>query len=90
MGREIVVIVKEGQNVISSNTVSEGSGRPLVIKAKSHQSYELKNLAKGVAPDEIYVIRDGKNLKIKIGKKRARLMTLRISLSKSILSMIAT
>ncbi|MDD3500506.1 MAG: Ig-like domain-containing protein, partial [Sulfurovum sp.] len=71
MGKEIVVIVKEGQNVISSNTVTEGSGRPLVIKAKSHQSYELKNLAKGVAPDEIYVIRDGKNLKIKIGKKKS-------------------
>ncbi|MDY0403066.1 Ig-like domain-containing protein, partial [Sulfurovum sp.] len=72
MGREIVVIVKEGQNVISSNTVTEGSGRPLVIKAKSHQSYELKNLAKGVAPDEIYVIRDGQNLKIKIGKKESK------------------
>ncbi|MDD2450891.1 MAG: Ig-like domain-containing protein, partial [Sulfurovum sp.] len=71
MGKEIVVIVKEGQNVISSNAVTEGSGRPLVIKAKSHQSYELKNLAKGVAPDEIYVIRDGKNLKIKIGKKES-------------------
>ncbi|MBD3792473.1 MAG: hypothetical protein IE918_10140, partial [Campylobacterales bacterium] len=72
MGREIVVIVKEGQNVISSNTVAEGSGRPLVIKAKSHQSYELKNITKGVAPDEIYVIRDGKNLKIKIGNRESK------------------
>lgn len=69
MGKEIVVIVKEGQNVISSNTVAEGSGKPLVIKAKSHQSYELKDITTGVAPDQIYVVRDGKNLKLKIGKK---------------------
>ena len=69
MGKEIVVIVKEGQNVISSNTVTEGSGKPLVIKAKSHQSYELKDLTTGVAPDQIYIIRDGKNLKIKVGRK---------------------
>ena len=69
MGKKIEVIVKEGQNVISNNTVVEGSGKPLVIKAGSHQSYELKDIATGVAPDQIYVVRDGKNLKIKIGKK---------------------
>ncbi|UFH58902.1 Ig-like domain-containing protein [Sulfurovum mangrovi] len=72
MGRAITIIVKEGQNVISSNSVAEGSGRPLVIKAKSGQSYELKDMTKGVAPDEIYVMRDGKNLKIKIGKREKR------------------
>ncbi|MFT7879594.1 MAG: Ig-like domain-containing protein [Sulfurimonas sp.] len=69
MGKAITIIVKEGQNVTSSNSVTAGSGKPLVIKAKSGQSYELKNITKGVAPDEIYVVRDGKNLKIKIGNK---------------------
>ncbi|UFH58899.1 Ig-like domain-containing protein [Sulfurovum mangrovi] len=69
MGKEITIIVKEGQDIISSNSVIEGSGKPLVIKAKSGQSYELKNMTEGVAPDQIYVVRDGNNLKIKIGKK---------------------
>ncbi|MFA7028560.1 MAG: Ig-like domain-containing protein [Sulfurovum sp.] len=69
MGKKIAVIVKEGQNVISNNTVAEGSSKPLIIKAGSNQSYELKDIATGVAPDQIYVVRDGKNLKIKIGKK---------------------
>ncbi|MDD3500563.1 MAG: Ig-like domain-containing protein [Sulfurovum sp.] len=69
MGKKIAVIVKEGQNVISNNTVAEGSSKPLIIKAGSNQSYELKDIATGVAPDQIYVVRDGKNLKIKIGRK---------------------
>ncbi len=72
MSQEIAVIVKDGQNVVSTNTVMEGSGatgRPLIVKAGSKQSIELKNIATGVAPDQIHVTKDGKNLKIKLGKK---------------------
>jgi len=72
MSQEIAVIVKDGQNVVSTNTVMEGSGatgRPLIVKAGSKQSIELKNVATQVAPDQVHVTKDGKNLKIKIGKK---------------------
>lgn len=72
MSQEIAVIVKDGQNVVSTNTVMEGSGatgRPLIVKAGSKQSIELKNVATQVAPDQIHVTKDGKNLKIKLGKK---------------------
>jgi hypothetical protein len=72
MSQEIAVIVKDGQNVVSTNTVIEGSGatgRPLIVKAGSKQSIELKNVATGVAPDQVHVTKDGKNLKIKLGKK---------------------
>ncbi len=72
MSQEIAVIVKDGQNVVSTNTVMEGSGatgRPLIVKAGSKQSIELKNVATGVAPDQVHVTKDGKNLKIKLGKK---------------------
>lgn len=72
MSQEIAVIVKDGQNVVSTNTAMEGSGatgRPLIIKAGSKQSIELKNVATQVAPDQIHVTKDGKNLKIKLGKK---------------------
>jgi len=72
MSQEIAVIVKDGQNIVSTNTVMEGSGatgRPLIVKAGSKQSVELKNVATQVAPDQIHVTKDGKNLKIKLGKK---------------------
>ncbi|MGW8168569.1 MAG: Ig-like domain-containing protein [Sulfurovaceae bacterium] len=72
MSQEIAMIVKDGQNVVSTNTVMEGSGatgRPLIVKAGSKQSIELKNVATGVAPDQVHVTKDGKNLKIKLGKK---------------------
>ncbi len=72
MSQEIAVIVKDGQNIVSTNTVMEGSGatgKPLIIKAGSKQSVELKNVATQVAPDQIHVTKDGKNLKIKLGKK---------------------
>ncbi|MGW8168568.1 MAG: Ig-like domain-containing protein [Sulfurovaceae bacterium] len=72
MSQNVAVIVKDGQNVVSNNVVMEGSGaagKPLIIKAGSKQSIELKDLATHVAPDQVRVTKDGKNLKIKLGKK---------------------
>jgi len=72
MSQKVAVIVKDGQNVVSNNVIMEGSGaagKPLIIKAGSKQSIELKDLATHVAPDQVRVTKDGKNLKIKLGKK---------------------
>ena len=72
MSKEIMIIAKDGQKVVSSNTVMEGSGatgKPLIIKAKPHMAYELKNAATHVAPDQVHVTREGNNLKIHFGKK---------------------
>jgi len=72
MSQKVAVIVKDGQNVVSNNVIMEGSGaagKPLIVKAGSKQSIELKDLATHVAPDQIRVTKDGKNLKIKLGKK---------------------
>ncbi|MDD5406250.1 MAG: Ig-like domain-containing protein [Sulfurovaceae bacterium] len=72
MSKEIAVIVKDGQNAVSNNVVMEGSGatgKPLVIKAGHHQAFEFKNLATGVAPDQIHVTKHGKDLHVKFGKK---------------------
>ncbi|MBN2842537.1 MAG: hypothetical protein JXM68_05570, partial [Sedimentisphaerales bacterium] len=72
MSQKVAVIVKDGQNVVSNNVVMEGSGaagKPLIVKAGSKQRIELKDLDTHVAPDQLRVTKDGKNLKIKIGKK---------------------
>ncbi len=72
MSQKVAVIVKDGQNVVSNNVVMEGSGaagKPLIVKAGSKQSIELKDLVTHVAPDQVRVTKDGKNLKIKLGKK---------------------
>lgn len=74
MGQKVAVIVKDGQNVVSNNVVTQGSGaagKPLIVKAGSKQRIELKDLDTHVAPDQVRVTKDGKNLKIKIGKKAA-------------------
>ncbi|MFA7019318.1 MAG: Ig-like domain-containing protein [Sphaerochaetaceae bacterium] len=74
MSQKVAVIVKDGQNVVSNNVVMEGSGaagKPLIVKAGSKHRIELKDLATHVAPDQVRVTKDGKNLKIKLGKKAA-------------------
>ncbi len=74
MSQKVAVIVKDGQNVVSNNVVMEGggaAGKPLIVKAGSKQRIELKDLDTHVAPDQVRVTKDGKNLKIKIGKKAA-------------------
>ncbi len=40
------------------------AGKPLIVKAQSNVTYELKDVVKGVAPDQVLVRRKGKNLEI--------------------------
>ena len=65
-------MVKMLFRAIRSMEGSGATGKPLIVKAKPHMAYELKNVASNVAPDQIHATREGNNLKIKLGKKASK------------------
>ncbi len=50
--------------VVVVRTDAGENGKPLTVKAQGNVTYELKDLVKGVAPDQMLVRRKGKNLEI--------------------------
>ena len=67
MSKEIQLLVNNVEGERQTMVVQPGAGKagkPLVIKAQANVTYELKDVVKGVAPDQVLVRRKGKNLEI--------------------------
>lgn len=70
MSKQTVIITRNAEGVIAQ-TMLPKSGQPLVLKAQAGVSYELKDVATNVAPDQVLLTREGNNLKITLsGKKK--------------------
>lgn len=70
MSREIMIIAKNKDGVISNNIVKIGeNGQPIVIKGTKDTFYEIKDMATNRAPDQIYTKRFKNDLKLKINPK---------------------
>lgn len=67
MSKSIQVIVQGQDGAISTSVIKAGAGKggqPLALRALSNVSYEIRDLEKQVAPDQLMVRRHGKNLEI--------------------------
>ncbi len=71
MSKETVIIIRTSDGVISQTIIPNG-GKPLLIKAQDGVSYELKDVASNVAPDQVLLSREGNNLKIHITPKHKK------------------
>ena len=70
MSREIMIIAKDKNGVISNNIVKIGeNGEHIVIKGTKDTFYEIKDMATNRAPDQIYTKRFKNDLKLKINPK---------------------
>lgn len=70
MSREIMIIAKNKDGVISNNIVKIGeNGEHIVIKGTKDTFYEIKDMATNRAPDQIYTKRFKNDLKLKINPK---------------------
>lgn len=70
MSREIMIIAKDKNGVISNNIVKIGDGgEHIVIKGTKDTFYEVKDMATNRAPDQIYTKRFKNDLKLKINPK---------------------
>ena len=70
MSKSIQIMVQGQDGAISSSTIKAGAGKggqPLVLRALSNVSYEIRDLEKQVAPDQVMIRRHGKNLEIVFG-----------------------
>ena len=71
MVNDIQLITKLGAQAEASTVVVKvgagKSGEPLVIKAQSGASYELREMLKNRAPEQVLIKRKGKNLEIMLG-----------------------
>lgn len=71
MSKETVIITRTSDGVISQTIIPNGK-EPLLIKAQAGVSYELKDVASNVAPDQVLLSREGNNLKIHITAKHKK------------------
>lgn len=71
MSKETVIITRTSDGVISQTIIPNGK-EPLLIKAQAGVSYELKDVASNVAPDQVLLSREGNNLKIHIIAKHKK------------------
>ena len=70
MSREIMIIAKNKDGVVSNNIVKIGeNGEHIVIKGTKDTFYEIKDMATNRAPDQIYTKRFKNDLKLKINPK---------------------
>lgn len=67
MSREIMIIAKNKDGVVSNNIVK--IGEHIVIKGTKDTFYEIKDMATNRAPDQIYTKRFKNDLKLKINPK---------------------
>jgi large repetitive protein len=70
MSREIMIIAKNKDGVVSNSIVKIGeNGQPIVINGTKDTFYEIKDMATNRAPDQIYTQRFKNDLKLKINPK---------------------
>lgn len=67
MSKQMQILIQGPDGTISTSNIQVGAGRggqPLVLRALSDVSYEIRDTEKGVAPDQLLIRRHGKNLEL--------------------------